>query len=79
MDMLLEYLYHDVIKHCWINSADQEKALEEWEAAEGKGWDEIYDAAQLLAERQSFAVFLAAFHLGFSLENTLRQQLGQSF
>ena len=49
MDMLLEYLYHDVMKHCWINSADQEKALEEWEAAEGKGWDEIYDAAQLMA------------------------------
>ena len=79
MDTLLEYLYHDVRKRCWINSADRQKALEEWEAAKGKDWNELYDAAQLLAERQSFAVFLAAFHLGCSLENTLCQQLGQLF
>ena len=79
MDISLEYLYHDVMKRYWINSADQERALEELEAAKGKSWNEICDAAQLLAEQQSFAVFLAAFHLGFSLENTLCQQLGQSF
>lgn len=79
MDMLLEYLYHDVMKRYWINSTDQERALEELETARGKSWNEICDAAHLLAERQSFSVFLAAFHLGFSLENTLCQKLGQSF
>ena len=75
MDTLLEYLYHDVRRRCWSNSVNQEDALKEWEAARGKSWKEVYDAAQLLAERQSFAIFLAAFHLGCSLENALWQQL----
>ena len=75
MDTLLEYLYYDVKKRCWDDSVDQENALNELVAAKGKSWNEIYDAAQLLAGRQSFAIFLAAFHLGFLLENTLWQQL----
>lgn len=79
MDTLLSYLYHDVAQRCWNNSAAQEYALKEWDNAKGKSWNEIYDAAQLLAERQSFAIFLAAFHLGGSLENALWQQLDQLF
>lgn len=79
MDILLEYLYNDVRKRCWDNSADQENVLKEWEAAKGKSWNELSDAAHLLAERQSFAIFLAAFHLGYSLENALWRQLDSIF
>ena len=79
MDTLLEYLYCDVARRCWEGSACQKKAREEFEAAQGKDWDEIYNAAQLLAERQSEIAFLAGFHLGLTLENTLWQQLGVLF
>lgn len=79
MDTLLEYLYADVMKRCWTGSPQQEEALEAWNRAEGKTWEEIYNAAQLLAEWQSFTAFLAAFHLGVTLENTLWQQLTPLF
>ena len=79
MDTLLKYLYCDVMNRCWNNSARQTAALEEWAKAEGKSWREIDDAAQLLAEEESFAAFLAAFHLGRALENALWQQLDPSF
>lgn len=79
MDTLLEYLYADVMKRNWSGSPSEQEALEEWNRAEGKTWEEIYNAAQLLAERQSFTAFLAAFHLGFTLENTLWQQLTPLF
>ena len=79
MDTLLEYLYCDVARRCWDGSASQKESREEFEAARGKDWGEIYNAAQLLAERQSFAVFLAAFHLGLTLENTFWQQRGVLF
>lgn len=79
MDTLLEYLYCDVMNRCWDNTARQKAALQEWAKAEGKSWDDIDDAAQLLAEEASFAAFLAAFHLGCALENALRQQLEPRF
>lgn len=79
MDTFLEYLYCDVMKRYWSGSVSQQAALEAWEAAEGKDWDDLCDAAHLLAEEQGFSAFLAGFHLGFTLENTLRQQLGVVF
>ena len=79
MDTLLQYLYVDVMKRCWSGSVSQEKALKEWNKAEGKRWEEIYNAAQLLAERQSVIAFLAGFHLGLTLENALWQQFDVLF
>lgn len=79
MDTLLEYLYIDAMKRIWSGSTSERKALAEWNAAQGKDWGEIYNAAQLLAERQSEIAFLAGFHLGLTLENTLWQQLGVLF
>jgi hypothetical protein len=79
MDTLLEYFYHNVRQRCWNNSAAQKETLKEWETAKDKSWSEICDAAQILAEQQSFAIFLAAFHLGFSLETSLWRQMDQLF
>lgn len=74
MDTLLGYLYVDVMKRCWTGIPRQEEALKEWDAAEGKDWKDVYNAAQLLAEEQSVTAFLAGFHLGLTLENTLWKQ-----
>ena len=79
MDTLLEYLYIDAMKRIWSGSTRERKALAEWNAAQGKDWGEIYNAAQLLAERQSEIAFLAGFHLGLTLENTLWKQLDVLF
>lgn len=79
MDTLLEYLYIDAMKRIWSGSTREQKALAEWNAAQGKDWGEIYNAAQLLAEQQSEIAFLAGFHLGLTLENTLWQQLDVLF
>lgn len=79
MDTLLEYLYIDAMKRIWSGSAGERKALAEWNAAQGKDWGDIYNAAQLLAERQSEITFFAGFHLGLTLENTLWQQLDVLF
>ena len=79
MDTLLEYLYVDVMSRCWSGSPRQKEALQEWSAAEGKDWDDIYNAAQLLAEEQSMTAFLAGFHLGLTLENSLWKQVDVLF
>lgn len=79
MDTLLEYLYVDVMHRCWSGSPRQTEAVKEWKKAEGKDWEDIYNAAQLLAEEQSMTAFLAGFHLGCCLENDLWQQLGPLF
>lgn len=74
MDTFLDYLYCDVMKRYWNGSTSKKEALAEWEAAKGKDWPTLCDAAHLLAEEQSFAAFLAAFHLGAALERTLWQR-----
>lgn len=79
MDTFLDYLYYDVMKRYWRGSVSEQQALAEWSAAGGKDWGDLCDAANLLAEEQSEIAFLAGFHLGFTLENTLRQQLGVVF
>ncbi len=74
MDTLLEYLYVDVMKRCWSGSTRRQEAVDELNKAEGKGWDDVYNAAQLLAEEQSITAFFAGFHLGLTLENSLWKQ-----
>ena len=79
MDTLLEYLYVDVMKRCWEGSSSRKEAINELNQAEGKSWKEIYNAAQLLAEREGMTAFLAGFHLGLTLENTLWQRFDVLF
>lgn len=74
MDTFLDNLYCDIMDRYWNDSSGKREALAEWDAAKGKDWLDLCDAAQLLAEKQSFAAFLAAFHLGAALERTLWQQ-----
>lgn len=77
MDVLLENLYADVMKRYWRGSISEGEALKEWEQTEGKDWDDICDAASLLAYRQGLAAFFVGVHLGCSLEHDRRQLLEQ--
>jgi len=77
MEQMLNYLYYDVMRRCWHGSVCQWNATEEWNQAKDGAWEDICDAAAVMAEKQSLVAFLAAFHLGIMLENELWRQLGQ--
>ena len=79
MNAMLAMFYSDVMRRYFRSSAFYQQAGEAFDAAKGKDWDAIHNAAFVLAEREGYLAFLAAFRLGLMMGAELEELSPSSF
>ena len=67
MNLMMAQFYCDVMGRYLDVSSFYDAAKQEWAASKGKTWEDINNAAYLLAERQGYLAFMVAFRLGVTL------------